>query len=136
MDLFGLWILLTNEGSRTAKRSYTNCFRKRYVGTSIIHTVFPHIVAAAFILFWKCKWGNYSREETIQRRKLLFYGNFWHFDITHKLFQSTSIDVFTTQNIEILAKILKKSSLFHGKVLRNIFLDSNDAICLAKSNQI
>ena len=64
----------------------------------------------------------------------MFYGNFWHFEITHKSFQSTSIDVFTTQNIEILAKILKKSSLFHGNVLRNVFLESNDAIFLAKSN--
>ena len=95
-------------------------------------TVFPRIFSAETILFWKLKCGNYSREETIQRRKLLFYGNFWHFDITHKLFQSTSIDVFTTQNIKILAKMLKKSSLFHGNVLRNIFLDSNDAIYLAK----
>ena len=63
------------------------------------------------------KWGNYSSEETIQGRKLFkggnyIYGNFWHFDITHKLFQSTSIDVFTTQNLEILAKILKKALYF------------------------
>ena len=29
------------------------------------YTVFPHIVAAATILFWKFKWGKYSREETI-----------------------------------------------------------------------
>ena len=39
-------------------------------------TVFPHIVAAATILFWKFECGNYSREETIQRRKVLFHGNF------------------------------------------------------------
>ena len=38
-----------------------------------MNTVFPHIVAAATILFWKLECGNYSREETIQRRKLLFY---------------------------------------------------------------
>ena len=37
-----------------------------------VNTVFPHIVAAVTILFWKLKWGNYSREETIQGRKLLF----------------------------------------------------------------
>ena len=34
-------------------------------------TVFPHIVAAATILFWEFECGNYSREETVQRRKLL-----------------------------------------------------------------
>ena len=39
-------------------------------------TVIPHIVAAATILFWKFECGNYSREETIQRRKVLFYCNF------------------------------------------------------------
>ena len=33
-------------------------------------TVFPHIIAAATILFWNLRCGNYSREETIQRRKL------------------------------------------------------------------
>ena len=85
------------------------------------NTVFPHIVAAATILFWKWKWGNYSREETIQRRKLLFYGNFWHFDITHKLCQWSSIDVFTTQNIEILAKILKKALCFMVMCLEIFF---------------
>ena len=37
----------------------------------IENTVFPHIVAAATILFWELECGNYSREETIQRRKLL-----------------------------------------------------------------
>ena len=37
-----------------------------------IYTVFPRIVSAETILFWKLKCGNYSREETIQRRKLLF----------------------------------------------------------------
>ena len=33
-------------------------------------TVFPHIVAAATILFWNLECGNYSREETVQRGKL------------------------------------------------------------------
>ena len=33
-------------------------------------TVFPRIVSAETILFWKLKCGNYSREETIQGRKL------------------------------------------------------------------
>ena len=36
-------------------------------------TVFPHIVAAATILFWKLECGNYSREESIQGRKLFFF---------------------------------------------------------------
>ena len=35
-------------------------------------TVFPRIVSAETILFWKLECGNYSREETIQGRKLLF----------------------------------------------------------------
>ena len=34
-------------------------------------TVFPRIVSAETILFWKLDCGNYSREETIQGRKLL-----------------------------------------------------------------
>ena len=36
-----------------------------------INTVFPRIVSAETILFLKFKCGNYSREETIQGRKLL-----------------------------------------------------------------
>ena len=35
-------------------------------------TVFPRIVSAETILFRKLECGNYSREETIQGRKLLF----------------------------------------------------------------
>ena len=38
-----------------------------------LYTVFPRIVSAETILFWKLECGNYSREETIQGRKLLFY---------------------------------------------------------------
>ena len=40
------------------------------------YTVFPHILAAATILFWNLRCGNYSREETIQRRKLLINSKF------------------------------------------------------------
>ena len=36
-----------------------------------IYTVFPRIVSAETILFWKLKCGNYSSNETIQGRKLL-----------------------------------------------------------------
>ena len=36
----------------------------------IWNTVFPRIVSAETILFWKLYCGNYSREETIQGRKL------------------------------------------------------------------
>ena len=39
-------------------------------------TVFPRIVSAETILFWKLKCGNYSREETIQGRKLLINRRF------------------------------------------------------------
>jgi hypothetical protein len=46
--------------------------------SSLEGTVFPHIVAAATILFWKLRCGNYSREETIQRRKLLISCFFCH----------------------------------------------------------
>ena len=35
-------------------------------------TVFPQIVSAETILFWKLECGKCSREETIQGRKLLF----------------------------------------------------------------
>ena len=38
-----------------------------------MYTVFPRIVSAETILFWKLKCGNYSREETIQGRKLFFF---------------------------------------------------------------
>ena len=37
-----------------------------------ISTVFPRIVSAETILFWNLECGNYSKEETIQGRKLLF----------------------------------------------------------------
>ena len=47
-------------------------------GKNKSNTVFPHIVAAATILFWKLGCGNYSREETIQRRKLLISCFFYH----------------------------------------------------------
>jgi hypothetical protein len=40
--------------------------------------VFPHIVAAATILCLKLGCSNYSREETIQRRKLLISCFFCH----------------------------------------------------------
>ena len=41
------------------------------------NTVFPRIVVATTILFWRVGYENYSRETTIQRRKLLFFLNFW-----------------------------------------------------------
>ena len=36
----------------------------------IVNTVFPQIVSAETILFWKLERGKYSREESIQGRKL------------------------------------------------------------------
>ena len=84
------------------------------------HTVFPHIVASATILFWKLECGNYSREETIQRRKLLFYDNFRHIDISQKGFQSTSVYISILTNIENLAEIvffLYKNFLFLGNLV-------------------
>ena len=39
-------------------------------------TVYPWTVSAETILFWKLECGKYSREETIQGRKLLFYFTF------------------------------------------------------------
>ena len=39
-------------------------------------TVFPRIVSAETILFWKLDCDHYSREETIQGRKAFFYSNF------------------------------------------------------------
>ena len=41
-----------------------------------LYTVFPHIIAAATILFRKLECGNYSKEETIQGRKPFFFVNF------------------------------------------------------------
>ena len=38
-----------------------------------LRTVFPRIVSAETILFWKLKCRKYSREESIQGRKLLFF---------------------------------------------------------------
>ena len=69
------------------------------------------------ILFWKFEWGNYSREETIQRRKLLFYVNFWHYS---NYFNQLQLMLLLLKNIEILAKLwcfLKKKLLFCGEVL-------------------
>ena len=45
-----------------------------------VFTVFPYVVAAATILFWRLGCGKYSREETIQRRKLLIS---WFFVSIH-----------------------------------------------------
>ena len=42
-----------------------------------INTVFPRIVSAETILFWKLECGKYSREETIQGRKLFIIRRFW-----------------------------------------------------------
>ena len=39
---------------------------------TFLHTVFPRIVVATTILFWKLRCDKYSRETTIQGRKLLF----------------------------------------------------------------
>ena len=44
---------------------------------TIQYTVFPRIVVATTILFWRVGCDNYSRETTIQRRKLLFFLGFW-----------------------------------------------------------
>ena len=38
-----------------------------------LNTVFPRIVSAETILFWMLECGKYSREETIQGRKVLFF---------------------------------------------------------------
>ena len=38
-----------------------------------LHTVFPRIVVATTILFLGLRCDNYSRETTVQRRKLLFF---------------------------------------------------------------
>ena len=46
-----------------------------------ITTVFPRIVSAETIVFWKLKCGNYSKEETIQGRKLFFFVNFYNLNI-------------------------------------------------------
>ena len=42
-----------------------NHFKKQRSLSSFLFTVFPRIVSAETILFWKLKCGNYSREETI-----------------------------------------------------------------------
>ena len=85
----------------------------------LTYTVFPHIVAAATILFWKFECGNYSREETIQRRKVLFYCNFWLFDIIlRNCINQLQWMFLLLKNIENLAKIVfssKKNFLFCGK---------------------
>ena len=44
-----------------------------------LYTVFPRIVSAETILFWKLDCDHYSREETIQGRKLIFYSTFCTF---------------------------------------------------------
>jgi hypothetical protein len=47
------------------------------------NTVFPRIVSAETILFWKLKCGKYSREESIQGRKLLFFFTFWKWKLEY-----------------------------------------------------
>ena len=54
----------------------TNSFRGNYSFLNvwiveILNTVFPRIVSAETILFGKLQCGNYSKEETIQGRKVL-----------------------------------------------------------------
>ena len=55
-------------------RVYPNLelFLKIKVRLKSSHTVFPRIVSAETILFLNLWCDNYSREESIQRRKLLF----------------------------------------------------------------
>ena len=68
-----------NMGSETRKRTPTLSSQFKKSLESLMNTlgesstVFPHIVAAATILFWNLRCGNYSREETIQGRKLLIF---------------------------------------------------------------
>ena len=45
--------------------------RQNGLDMRISNTVFPRIVSAETILFWKLDCDHYSREETIQGRKLL-----------------------------------------------------------------
>ena len=85
------------------------------------HTVFPHIVAAATILFWKFECGNYSREETIQRRKVIF-------DILTQLrnyINQHQLMFLLLKNIEISAKIVlflkKNPSYFVVMCFKKIF---------------
>ena len=50
----------------------TLCYLNSDNKFTIQDTVFPQIVSAETILFWKLECGNYSREETIQGGKLFF----------------------------------------------------------------
>ena len=66
-----LWLV-----SFFATQTLAGILLQKIIFSKVVFTIFPHIVAAATILFWKLKCGKYSREETIQGRKLLFYFTF------------------------------------------------------------
>ena len=60
-----------------------------------VNTVFPRIVSVETILFWKLRCDKYSREETIQRRKLFIF----HFFIIVRI-----LDLATYRNIVEMKK--------------------------------
>ena len=66
------------------------------------YTVFPRIVSAETILFWKLKCGNYSREETINLsifyKPLLFEQQSHRFCSFHNSFQSVIKQTATDWN--------------------------------------
>jgi hypothetical protein len=63
--------------SKLLKCLCTLYLKKSKVETYFTYPVFPRIVVATTILFWRVGCDNYSRETTIQRRKLLFFLDFW-----------------------------------------------------------
>ena len=86
----------------------------------------PHLQFESFIIIFATiiqifKGGKSSSEETIQRRKLLFYDTFDTLTLSaQKGFQSTSVNISLLTNIEILATIvffLHKNFLFLGNML-------------------
>ena len=59
---------------RESNKGKTVC--NKILKLHFLNTVFPRIVSAETILFWKLDCGKYSSEETIQGRKVFFYFTF------------------------------------------------------------
>ena len=93
---------------------------------NVKHTVFPRIVSAETILFWKLECGNYSREEINQGRKLLIlrsfdHGNYWFPPLNNS----------RTLYINVQQSALQKSSKYLCKTQVLIKL-SLCLVCLSK----
>ena len=70
---------------------YHGSDRSTFHRAILVHTVFPRIVSAETIFFWKLKCGNYSKEETIN---LLFFVSLQYLNSSRTYFRFCFTIVF------------------------------------------